>query len=145
MSRLLTKLPRTIAPSAPIRLTNRLTTRGIVTDLDTGVNRKAKTTAGKGFISVGQPSSSSSSSAGMPTSEKGDEPLPQQFDTSVSFLNPVFLSHGYFSRFTVLKGFSRFLTVLHGASGFVTVPRISSQPPHTPYPGGPYPGAAYTH
>ncbi|KAK3492160.1 uncharacterized protein B0T23DRAFT_453323 [Neurospora hispaniola] len=81
MSRLLTRLPRTIPPTAPLQLTlgsSRITvTRGIVTDLETGGTRKAKQTAGKGFVSVG-----GQQDRGMPTSDKGDEPMPPKYSTS---------------------------------------------------------------
>ncbi|KAK1774845.1 hypothetical protein QBC45DRAFT_445694 [Copromyces sp. CBS 386.78] len=70
MSRLLTRLPRTIPSTAPLRISI-ISRRGIVTDLETGGTRKSKQSAGKGFISVGQ----KSQSRGMPTSDKGDEPL----------------------------------------------------------------------
>ena len=82
MSRLLTRLPRTIPPTAPLQLTlgsSRITiTRGIVTDLETGGTRKAKQTAGKGFVSVG-----GQQDRGMPTADKGDEPMPPKYSTSV--------------------------------------------------------------
>ncbi|KAL0467577.1 hypothetical protein QR685DRAFT_532821 [Neurospora intermedia] len=81
MSRLLARLPRTIPPTAPLQLTlgsSRITiTRGIVTDLETGGTRKAKQTAGKGFVSVG-----GQQDRGMPTSDKGDEPMPPKYSTS---------------------------------------------------------------
>ncbi|EAA27404.1 hypothetical protein GE21DRAFT_9462 [Neurospora crassa] len=81
MSRLLTRLPRTIPPTAPLQLTlgsSRITiTRGIVTDLETGGTRKAKQTAGKGFVSVG-----GQQDRGMPTADKGDEPMPPKYSTS---------------------------------------------------------------
>lgn len=86
MSRLLTRLPRTIPPTAPLQLTlgsSRITmTRGIVTDLETGGTRKAKQTAGKGFVSVG-----GQQDRGMPTSDKGDEPMPPKYSTSVCLLH----------------------------------------------------------
>ncbi|KAK3401489.1 hypothetical protein B0T20DRAFT_116130 [Sordaria brevicollis] len=75
MSRLLTRLPRAIAPVAPFRAA--VSARNIVTDLDTGGTRKAKQTSGKGFISVGQ-----DSQGGMPTMDKGDEAIPPQSRTS---------------------------------------------------------------
>ncbi|KAK3955224.1 hypothetical protein QBC32DRAFT_403529 [Pseudoneurospora amorphoporcata] len=70
MSRLLTRLPGTIHPTAPLRISI-ISRRGIVTDLETGGTRKSKQSAGKGFISVGQ----KLQSGGMPTADKGDEPL----------------------------------------------------------------------